>query len=83
MKYIHECIGNIGISESTIFTTIDLTSGIWQMPLHKDSIPKTAFTLPGLGQYKWLNITNGTNWMPCKFSKTNEEIMDKLANVKV
>ena len=54
MKDIHECIGDIGKSESTIFYTIDLTSGFWQMPLHKESISKAAFTLPGLGQFEWL-----------------------------
>ena len=45
MKDIHECVGK---SESTFFSTIDLTSGFWQMPLHKESISETAFTLPGL-----------------------------------
>ncbi len=54
MKDNNECIGNIGRAESTIFTTLDLTSGSWKMPLHSDWIPKTAFTLPGLGQFKWL-----------------------------
>ncbi len=54
MKDIHECIGDIGRSESTIFSTLDLTSGFWQMPLQSDSVPKTAFTLPGLGHYEWL-----------------------------
>jgi hypothetical protein len=52
LKDIHECIGGIGRAKSTIFTTLDLTSGFWQMPLHEDSVPKMAFTLPGLGQYE-------------------------------
>ena len=29
------------------------------------------------------NLTNGANWMPCQFPKTNGKIMDKLANVIV
>jgi hypothetical protein len=57
MKDIHECIVDIGRAESTIFTTLDLTSGFWQMPLHATSIPKTAFTLPGLGHYEWFDVT--------------------------
>ena len=52
MKYTHKFIGDIGKSKSTFFSTIDITSGFWQMPLHKESVPKTAFTLPFLGQFE-------------------------------
>ena len=66
MKYIYKCIGDIGKSESTIFTKIDLTSGFWQMPLHKVSVPKTGFTMTG-------NLPQGNNWLPSEFPKTNRK----------
>ena len=65
------------------FSTIDLTSGFWQMPLHKDSIPKTGFTLPGLGQYEWLTSPMGLIGCVASFQRLMEKIMDKLANVIV
>ncbi len=37
MKEITECIGSICRANSSIFTTLDLTSGFWQMQLDEDS----------------------------------------------
>jgi hypothetical protein len=80
---LKECIGDIGQSESTIFSTLDLTSGFWQMPLHSDSVPKTAFTLPGLGQYKWLTSPMGLLGCPANFQRLMEKLMDGIGNVIV
>jgi hypothetical protein len=44
MKSVEECIGDIGRSGSTIFSTLDLSSGFWQLPLAPESQKLTAFT---------------------------------------
>jgi len=49
MKDVQECISEIGRARSTIFMTLDLTSGFWQMALHPKSRPYTAFTVRGWG----------------------------------
>jgi hypothetical protein len=67
MKDIHECIGDIGRAEFTIFTNLDITSGFWLMPLHANSVPNTAFTLSGLGQYEWFMLPMGLIGCPNSF----------------
>jgi hypothetical protein len=59
MKEITECIGDIGRADSTIFTTLDLTSGFWHMQLDEDSQKLTAFTIPGMGQFHWITSPMG------------------------
>ena len=48
MRDVTDCIHEIGRSGSTIFSTIDLTSGFWQMVLEPKSRPLTAFTVYGM-----------------------------------
>jgi hypothetical protein len=54
MKNLQQCISDIGRGELTIFSTLDLTSRFWRMPLQEESVTKTAFILP-----KWLNYPMG------------------------
>jgi hypothetical protein len=52
MKDVSKCIGKIGRSGSTIFSTIDLKAGFRQMILHPRARPYTAFTVPSMGQFQ-------------------------------
>jgi hypothetical protein len=51
------------------------------MQLHANSVPKTAFILPGLGQYKWLMSPLGLIGCPASFQQLIEQLMDKNKNV--
>jgi transposase InsO family protein len=83
MKDVNECIGEIGRAGSTIFSTLDLTSGFWQMPLDKSSREYTAFTIPGMGQFEWLVSAMGLKSCPAGFQRLVELAMRGLANVIV
>ncbi len=59
MRTVDECIAEIGKSKSSIFSTMDLSSGYHQMLLDKNSRHVTAFTVPGKGQFEWLTTSMG------------------------
>jgi hypothetical protein len=81
MKEINECIGDIVRANSTIFTTLDLTSGFWQMPLHPNDAHKTAFTIPGRGQFEWIISPMGLLGCPASFQRMKEKFMQGTPNV--
>ncbi|MGV0994312.1 MAG: reverse transcriptase domain-containing protein, partial [Mycobacterium sp.] len=81
MRDVHECIDEIGRMGSKIFTTIDLTSGFWQMMLKPESRAFTAFTIPGIGQFEWNASPMGLLGAPGSFQRLMEIVIKNLTNV--
>ncbi len=83
MKDVSECIGEIGRSGSTIFTTIDLTAGFWQMILHPRARPYTSFTVPGMGQFQWITSPMALLGCPASFQRLMKTVVHNISNVIV
>jgi Reverse transcriptase (RNA-dependent DNA polymerase) len=79
MKEISECIGDICRANSSIFTTLDLTSGFWQMKLE----PLTAFTIPSRGQFHWITSPMGLLGCPASFQRLMEQVLRGLQNILI
>ncbi len=83
MKELTECNWDIGRANSTIFSTLDLTSGFWQMKLEENSQPLTAFTIPGQGQFAWVTSPMGSLGCPASFQRLMETVVRNIKNVLV
>ena len=83
MRDVTECIHEIGRSGSTIFSTIDLTSGFWQMALEPKSRHLTAFTVYGMGQYEFTTSPMGLLGCPASFQRLMETVTKGIPNVIV
>jgi Reverse transcriptase (RNA-dependent DNA polymerase)/RNase H-like domain found in reverse transcriptase len=66
-----------------IFTTLDFTSGFWQMALDPKSWPYTAFTVPGMGQFEWKVVSMGLASAPSAFQRLVEQVVKGIDNVVV
>ena len=83
MKSVEECIGDIGRSGSTIFSTLDLSSGFWQLPLAPQSQKLTAFTVQNLGQFQWTRTSQGLHSAPSQYQRLMELTVKGLDNIIV
>ena len=64
------------------FTTLDLASGYWQVSMENSSIEKTAFVIPGGGQFEFTKMAFGlTNAVPT-FQRLMSNVLAGLLNNK-
>jgi hypothetical protein len=59
MKNLQDSREDLSRAGSKLFSKIDLTSGFWQMFLNPECRKYTAFTLLGIGQFKWNALPAG------------------------
>ena len=83
MRDVTECIAEIGKAESSIFSTLDLTSGFWQLPLDEKSRQYTAFNLYGFGQFEWLVASMGLSSSPSAFQRLMELTLEGIKSAIV
>ena len=63
------------LAGSSVFSTLDLQCGYWQMPLNPDDRAKTAFCPgPGMGLFEFTRMPFGLTGAPSSFQR----LMDKL-----
>ena len=61
---------------SQVFSKIDLRSGYWQMPVHGEDVPKTAFRTRW-GSYQFLVMSFGVTNTPSQFMHLVQDILRK------
>jgi len=59
------------------FTSLDISKGFWQIPIHPEDCHKTAFVTP-FGQFEWTRLPMGLNSSPGVFQKVMTEILGGL-----
>ena len=78
---VRTCLDRIGARKASVFSSLDLRSGYYQMELTDRSKPMTAFTVPPLGKFQWNVTTMGLTGAPASFCKLMEEVMRGLPQV--
>jgi hypothetical protein len=56
-------------------STLDLKRGYWQVPLHPESRPITAFTVPGKGLMQFRVMPFGLHSAPATFQRLLDEVL--------
>jgi hypothetical protein len=59
------------------YTTLDLASGYWQIPMEEESIPKTAFTCK-FGTFEYTVMPFGLTNAPATFQRVMDTVLAKF-----
>ena len=72
------------LAGAQIFSTLDLHTGYWQLPINPDDQYKTAFTPgPGMGLYEFVRMPFGVCNGPSSFQRLMETVLRGFKNSKV
>ena len=77
---VDELLQRVGAAKPNIFSSIDLSSGFYHMPLRPSDEKFTAFTLPGLGQFVWKRAATGLTGYPLSFCRIVDVILHDVDN---
>ena len=70
------------LAGSTVFSTLDLRSGYWQVPVNPADQEKTAFCPgPGMGLYQFKRMPFGLTGAPSSFQRLMDKLMRDLPYV--
>ena len=72
----------VGESKATVFSTLDLASGFWQIQLDPETKHKTSFFTKN-GQYQWEVLPFGLKNSPASFLAVMNEVLKDLLNTCV
>ena len=75
---IKECMDKVGTRNATVFSSLDLTSGFFQISIKPSARKFTAFTIPGKGKYQWARVCLGLHGAPSTFAKLMTLVMAGL-----
>jgi transposase InsO family protein len=67
---------------SRYYSTIDLKSGFWQLPMHPDSVRYTGFSTPD-GHFEFLKMPFGLTTAPAEFTKRMASIFSGRDNIDI
>ena len=72
---VDDTLNRIGDSGAQWFSSLDLSSGFYHIPLREDDQYITAYTIPGLGQFVWRRAAMGLTGSPATFNRVIDTIL--------